>query len=93
MNEYFEEDIIATPSDACREYARNVGAEHPDLEWILSPYDSWERNPFYTGKPGPYPEHENGMYDITGLESGETSDEELDRMTAPSAPEEDDVPF
>lgn len=46
----------ATPSEAAHEFARNVGAENTDQEWVLSPYDSWHRNPFYTGKPGWHPE-------------------------------------
>lgn len=39
-----------------REWARNVGREFPDREWLLTEYDSWERNPFYRGEPGPHPE-------------------------------------
>jgi hypothetical protein len=39
--------------EAMREYARNVGMEQPDREWINTPLDSWEKNPFYTGEPGP----------------------------------------
>jgi hypothetical protein len=46
--------------EAVREYTRHVGAEHPDQEWILSPFDSWEKNPFYTGKPGRHPEDDYG---------------------------------
>lgn len=49
----------ATEAESVAEYARNVGAEHPDQEWICSPFDTWERNPFYTGKPGPHPEADN----------------------------------
>jgi hypothetical protein len=29
---------------------------NPDQEWILSPYDTWEKNPHFTGKPGRHPE-------------------------------------
>ena len=47
---------LATPSEACKEYARNVGAEVPDRAWILTDYDTWERNPFYQGSPQPHPE-------------------------------------
>lgn len=49
---------LATPADAVREYTRNVGAEHAGQMWILSPYDSWERNPFYTGPVQPHPEED-----------------------------------
>jgi len=44
-----EDDRCATPMEACREYARNVGAERPDTKWILTDYDTWESNPFYRG--------------------------------------------
>lgn len=39
-----------------REWARNVGVEVPEQEWLLTNYDSWERNPWYKGKPGRHPE-------------------------------------
>ena len=42
--------------DAVREYATNAGAARPNVEWILSDYDTWVRNPHYTGQPGPHPE-------------------------------------
>ncbi len=41
---------------ACREYAFNVGQCEPEREWINTPLDSWERNPFYHGKPGRHSE-------------------------------------
>jgi hypothetical protein len=47
---------IATPADACREYARNVGATCPERAWINTDFDTWERNPFYTGPDVPHPE-------------------------------------
>lgn len=50
--------------EACSEYARQHG--RADIEenreqraWILTPYDSWERNPFYRGPEVPHPESEN----------------------------------
>lgn len=42
--------------DAVRQYASAYGAEQPDSAWILSPYDTWERNPFYNGPPVRHPE-------------------------------------
>jgi hypothetical protein len=47
---------VATYSDAFKEYARNAGHERPDSEWILTPWDTWEKNPWYSGKPGRHPE-------------------------------------
>ena len=51
-------DAMATKTDACREYARNVGMDRPEQPWILTDYDTWERNPHYTGPPAPHPESE-----------------------------------
>lgn len=48
----------ATMTESVREYVRIVGADRPDQEWVLSPFDTWERNPYYRGKPGPHPEDE-----------------------------------
>jgi hypothetical protein len=48
--------MLATPADAMREYAENVGREHKDRAWILTDYDVWVRNPFYTGPDQPHPE-------------------------------------
>ena len=46
----FDEDRLATPTEACREYARNYGMDHPDEEWILTDFDTWEHNPFYNSR-------------------------------------------
>jgi hypothetical protein len=54
MEQDFEQ--WATPSDAVREYARNVGAENQDREWLITSYDSWVKNPYYPGAPGRHPE-------------------------------------
>lgn len=42
--------------EAVREWAWIVGAERPDQEYLLSNYDSWEKNPHYRGAPGRHPE-------------------------------------
>lgn len=49
----------ATHTEAAKEYARNVGCEYPDRAWILTNYDTWERNPFYSGPAVPHPESED----------------------------------
>jgi len=58
--EQYEEALtpLATQSDACREYARNVGVAHSNLAWILTDYDTWEKNPYYVGPPVPHPEED-----------------------------------
>jgi hypothetical protein len=30
--------------------------DDPEREWIITPWDIWMKNPFYTGKPGRHPE-------------------------------------
>ena len=57
----YEEDRPATMQEAAQEYAANVGADHPDQEWICTQYDSWERNPFYQGLPGRHPEEDDEL--------------------------------
>ncbi len=62
MYGYFEDDFteLATETEACREYARNVGHERPEDAWILTDWDTWEPNPFYCGPAVPHPE--DAMY-------------------------------
>ena len=50
---------LAPQSEAVKEYARNYGEEHQDKEWVSTPWDTWEKNPFYTGKPGRHPEDDH----------------------------------
>lgn len=52
------DERLATPADAVKEYARNVGMDDTSRAWILSHYDTWERNPFYTGPAVPHPEED-----------------------------------
>ena len=60
-------DQLATRTDACREYARNIGMDHPDRPWVLTDWDTWERNPFYHGVPVPHPEDCGGGADVEEL--------------------------
>ena len=50
------EDRCATIPEAISEWARNVGRDNQDRQWLLSDYDTWERNPFYTGPDQGHPE-------------------------------------
>jgi hypothetical protein len=43
-------------TEAVAQYADAYGAEDTSRAWILSPFDTWERNPHYAGPPVPYPE-------------------------------------
>ena len=52
-------DHLATMSEACKEFACNAGMDNPGDAWILTPWDSWERNPFYSGPPVRHPEDDS----------------------------------
>ena len=41
---------------ALNQYAEAYGEERPNTEYILSPYDTWLRNPYYRGRKGPHPD-------------------------------------
>lgn len=56
LADYNEDSAPATMSQAVAEYAANVGQENRERAWILSPFDSWERNPFYNGPAVKHPE-------------------------------------
>jgi hypothetical protein len=45
-----------TEQDRVDQYTYVYGAERADEQWILSPYDTWERNPHYTGPDQGHPE-------------------------------------
>jgi hypothetical protein len=38
------------------EQVQIFGAEMPDRQWILSGWDTWERNPYYRGEEQQHPE-------------------------------------
>jgi hypothetical protein len=42
--------------EAIREWVWVVGRDRKDRQWILSNYDSWERNPHYSGPDQGHPE-------------------------------------
>lgn len=46
--------------EAIEEQRQIFGAENPDRQWILSSWDTWERNPFYHGPEQPHPEDDDG---------------------------------
>jgi len=79
------------------------GADRPDLQWICTPFDSWEKNPFYSGPDQRHPEDD---YDDEGRHYAQT-DEEWEAMKKADEEEaaapyeqqneedygEDDIPF
>ena len=83
-------------SCAVAQYAAAHGAESPEVPWILSPFDTWERNPAYQGPAAPHPEEEYYDYDAAV--------EQLERVEAGAAAanaywkgyeagDPDDIPF
>lgn len=57
-NEEERFDHVATVSEAINEWAWNVGAEpgYVNLQWLVSSYDTIERNPHYHGPEQQHPE-------------------------------------
>lgn len=53
----FDNDQPATQAEAYREMVVNMGQDRPEQCWILTPYDTWERNPAYVGPEEPHPEY------------------------------------
>ena len=49
--------MLATRTDAVREYAMWVGQDKPYTQWLISDYDTWERNPHYVGPDQGHPEY------------------------------------
>lgn len=50
------EDHMATGLEALREYAHNAGGDNPETPWLLTDWDVWVKNPYYTGPEVPHPE-------------------------------------
>lgn len=80
--------------ESVHHYAAVYGAEEPEKEYILSPFDTWHPNPYYTGRKGPHPEDD----DFWSL-SPEEQEAEIERLNAPRPvyspppPRDDDLPF
>ena len=104
---YQEEDRLATPREACREWAWNVGHEprYVGSQWLLTDYDTWERNPHYHGpaQEHPYDAEARQDYELS-LEDSQSGFEDFEyraRKTREAvegsnfvAPDvDDDIPF
>jgi hypothetical protein len=53
--------VLATMHEAVREWAYNVGGQFPLRQWLLSDYDTWERNPGYIGPDLGHPEYDTPL--------------------------------
>lgn len=51
-----DRDHLATPGEALQEFGFNAGMDNTDKPWLLSDWDVWVKNPFYSGPPAPHPE-------------------------------------
>ena len=56
-----ENPFHGTPmQEAHAEMIQIFGSEKPEREWILTDYDVWVRNPYFTGTPtAGHPEDDN----------------------------------
>lgn len=45
--------------EALAEMIQIFGGERPDRQWILSDFDTWERNPYYHGPEQQHPEDDH----------------------------------
>ena len=48
---------------AVRDYVLVEGRENPDYQWISSPFDTWHKNPFYSGPDQLHPEDDSWQYE------------------------------
>jgi hypothetical protein len=48
--------MSATMSEAVQQWAYVIGINRQYTQWLLSDYDSWERNPHYVGPDQGHPE-------------------------------------
>ena len=69
-------DEMATPAEAYRECVQNIGMDNADSQWILTPFDTWEKNPAYVGPDQPHPEDYQPEPDLS------QSDSHAERMKA-----------
>ena len=100
MNFYHEEDHqpLATMSEAVDEWRYAVGQDRTDQQWILSDYDSWERNPFYQGPDQPHPEadeYEDYVTEATEYDPAAEADQEYYAAHHAETSDDgsDDIPF
>lgn len=80
--------------EAIEEQRHIFGMENPDKQWILSDWDTWERNPFYQGPEQQHPEdntpHEE--WEAHQIYLAEMKNE-IANAYIPSTHPEDDYPF
>jgi len=78
---------------ALNQYADAHGADRTDAAWILSPFDTWERNPHYAGPPQPHPEDDYAGDDWTDEHEAQLYSEEFGAYVLPARDVDDEIPF
>ena len=92
-------DEIATPAEAYREMVCNIGMDNADSQWILTPFDTWERNPAYVGPEQPHPEDDYPRVDLNSyverkkIVEAERGLDEYEEARMARGTIEEDVPF
>ena len=80
--------------EAIEEQRQIFGMENPDKQWILSSWDTWEKNPFYQGEEQQHPEddatHEEWLENQAFVKSLRESKAEFTKFVDES---DDDCPF
>ena len=56
LEEHIRDSQYSTTMELSEDDARLAGARRPNQAWILSDWDVWHRNPYYTGPAQPHPE-------------------------------------
>jgi hypothetical protein len=79
--------VPASTQDLIREQAYYDGHFCPEKAWLLSDFDTWERNPHYKGEPVPHPDAD--------LADNEEAQAEVPKVAnwVPFFEGEDDLPF
>lgn len=54
--------------EAFQQYGNLHGKENQNQEWILTPRDTWVKNPHYIGLPGRHPEDDHDDEDDTSFD-------------------------
>jgi len=85
-------------SMALAQYADAHGSVDTTSAWILSPFDSWERNPHYVGPAQPHPEDDYADADVdedawTDELESQLYSEEFGAYVLPARDADDEIPF
>ena len=52
----FSESQPHNPVLMAEQEARQFGYKRPEQEWLSTSYDTWVKNPYFSGISGPHPE-------------------------------------